>query len=254
MIKWDLQAGQAGWALGSVEGIAVEMETGNYVADMTKEVALYAEKEMQRQIDLLANTGADLEHVYEFKKSGTFTPADRLFNIFQTGQGSRRAITYTFLPSKRGGPSIKDRISMGKLRVDASDRVFKPGKRSGNKVDINKRYIFRNKAAMLEFGGEASVVPKNKKIFVPFRQGEGGERPYAFLRETHIDLTGTRHMGKFSAAWKIAGATVGTKAEEFVRTKFVGDIKRVRMRQGGISKKSFGVAFVEGKNAAEAML
>jgi hypothetical protein len=254
MIKWDVDSGQAGWALGSVDGIAAEMETGHYVADMTQDVALWAEKEIQRQIDQMAMGGAPLEHVYEFKKSGLYTPADRLFNVFQTGSGSRRALSFTFIPSSRGGPSIKDRIQRGELAVSASDKVFRPGKRSGKAVSLTKRFVFVNKASMMETGASASIRPKNKKIFVPFRSGYSGDRPYAFLSGSNISLQGNRHQGQFAAAWKIAAADTGIRAAQYVQDRFATDVKRVNIRQGGISKKTFAVAFADGKRAARAVM
>jgi hypothetical protein len=251
-IKFSVNDGDAGWALGSIDGIAAELETTNYIDDITRDVSEYAEREIERQIDALANAGGDLEHVYEFRKSGPFNRADRLFNVFSTGGRSRRTISFTFIPSVRGGPSLKDRIDRGQLAIKSSDKVFSPGKRSGNKVSLTKRYTFRNKAALLEFGGQINVLPQNKKIFVPFSSNYSGDRPYAFLSGASIDLSRTRHKGKFSAAWLIATASAAEKSTAYVEKRFAEDVERVNIRRGAkSSRKGFNIAFKEAK--ADAM-
>lgn len=241
--------GKIGHALGVVEGIAYSLETGTYAQDLVGAAGNYAADKIGEQIDAMALApNSNLQHVYEWRAVGL--KAGRLFNVYPKGNGKSRVVTFHFTASKTPVPTLRERINEGKLAVDINDPVFKPGKRSGNKVNLDGRFVFHQKAQYMEYGGSVTVSSKKgKKIFVPFKHEMNG-RKFAFVPSTKIDFANVKFRGSFHLAFKIASIHTGAKVGKEIERLVEEDVEKTTLRMGKTGQKTINLGFSEGQDYA----
>lgn len=242
---FSVDLSEVGEALGVMEGILIE--TDRNIGDLAGYAARTTANRIGEVIDIAAVSGSNLSHMYEHEMVGN--PRGRLFNIqvLSGGANSRvRTVTWTPRIAKVYGPSLQDRINSGQLEIDPSNKVFSPGSRSGNSVSLTKKYIFYQKASMIEFGKIANIKPRKSKLFIPVNNGSTG---FVFGKQSRVNFAKSKNAGQFQLAWLHAqGLATGEAMQEINRLMDDSTTRTAYARVGKHTrKKSMTVAFEQSK-------
>lgn len=232
-------------AVGMVQGIADGAQDPRYIDGLIN--AAHNVASLEFDIDVAATAGISyLSHVYEFGTVG-ITRGDPVFSDPTSqdarlwmhtirGKGRTQNIGYVFRPAMMPNPEPTPEFTG--VDQEVLDRL------SGEK------YIFRSKAAVIEYGVTVHIKPKTKKVnFVPFY----GKPSWAYPGETHIfrpidgrqpmvsnpgDLSGmTGSFTKFWISWwKSRGeALMDGSANE----NFIEDVAYIMKRYGDPKRHNF---------------
>lgn len=193
--------------IGTVEGIADAVEGNEYMGYVIDAADAVATKEFD--VDAAATAGpGNFSHVYEFGTVGITrgtikfpdptSSAARLYVHHKNGFGNVRNVFYTFRPAVAPNP-----------RPSAS---FYGVPSSVIRMLSKKKYIFRNKAAVVEYGETVYIKPKEKPFnFVPFYGKPGRKYPGTYIFrpiEGHSPMASTPgedsgQKGQFTAFWEL---------------------------------------------------
>lgn len=198
---------------GTYDGLNKSFSNSLYVDGM----ANAAHDDASREFDLTAAASAGagyLTHMYEYgvqgitKGTGRFSdptsPAARLWVHNLTGRGGAYDVNFTFRPATQENP----RPSTGGTGVPSKYIRY-----------ISRRkYVFRNKAMVMETGQEVSIRPKRGSLlFVPF-YGDPGPRGTGYMMWNADTLgpinvqPGRTTTGTFTAFWENWWRTAGIKS------------------------------------------
>lgn len=235
--------GRVGHALGVVEGIARTLDTDVYIEDLVGRAANYAAMDIGETIDEQARVDHTLSHVYEWRLPGN--PAGRLFAIYPVGRGRNRIVTFNFLASKTPVPSIEEREQSGAILPLPSEVKAKLDKSNSN------RYVFRQKAEMMEYGMSVHITPRNgEKLFIPLDYQLSNGKTYVFANQANVSFANSAHAGRFTAAYAMAQIEAGSKAIAYVDNIVETKTKETSLRMGRTATKTLNLGFAEGQNYA----
>lgn len=150
--------------IGTAEGIFDATASPGYIGDLIKAAHNVASKEFD--VDAAASAGpANMSHVYEFGVQGITrgdvkfadptAPEARLWVHAIKGGGNLQSISFAFRPAVVANPKPS-----AKFYGVSSAVISKLSRR---------KYVFKNKASVVEFGETVYIKPKEKTFnFVPF--------------------------------------------------------------------------------------
>lgn len=128
-----------------VSGI-VSIQTPKNLEQIAKATFTVAGKEFVRSTNKIASSDPSLKHVYEWKASGA--DRARLFKLLRTHvAGGHLTISSAFTPSKTRVP-------------------IPPSLSKGSAGTVKSKYIFRNKASVMEQGNPVFIQAKTAKALV----------------------------------------------------------------------------------------
>lgn len=241
VVDWKVDFSAIGELVGTVDGISEGVASPSYMEGLIKDAHAKAAEEFDAEVATVAQTGY-LSHVYEFGTAGVtagparFDPtsqAARLWSHGITGHGGVQDIFFTFRPAVQPNPQ---------------PTVASTGVASKYLRKLSRRkYIFRNRAMVMETGNEVEIRPKNGNfLFVPF-YGEQPRNPlnkrgfmmWDYSKNGPIVATpGNKSQGTFSAFWQTWWRSRGyTSIQESMYEDFNKDVAYVfakTRKNGGI--------------------
>jgi hypothetical protein len=205
MINWLTDFDAVGALTGLADGLDEAFESTGF-KDMLAEAA---HEVAAADFDMAAASAAHagyLHHVYEFGTAGINTqgtttkfadptsPAARLWVHNLEGGGGNYDIDFTFRPALAANPRKTTRHT---------------GVPSKFLSKISRRkYVFWNKAAVMESGMTVEVSPKKGRfLFIPAPEAERG---FVLTEETIETVPGKNTAGTFTAFWEAWWNTEGT--------------------------------------------
>lgn len=205
VMDWKVDFTAIAEAVGTVEGISEAAVSPSYMESLIKDAHQRAAREFDAEVATVAQTGY-LSHVYEFGTAGVTagpakldpaSPAARLWAHGISGHGGVQDVFFTFRPAVQPNPQ---------------PTVASTGVSSKYLRKLSRRkYVFRNKAMIMETGNEVEIKPKNGNfLFVPF-YGEPSSNPlnrrgfmmWDYSKYGPIKATpGEKSQGTFTAFWQ----------------------------------------------------
>ena len=229
LLNWKVDFSDIGEIVGTVEGIAEAAETPSYMAGLIRKGHSVA----SREFDLAAASAAGagyLSHMYEFGTAGIsrgpvkFTDPTaleaRLWTHQIDGQGNAQSIYFAFRPAINRNPQPTTKYT------GVPSKYLKRLSR--------RKYVFRNKAMVMETGQSVEIMPRNGRfLFVPF-MGEASSDPrnrrgymmWDAARLGPIRTTpGVDTKGQFTSFWTSWWNSRGNKIiSDTMNTTFASDV------------------------------
>lgn len=257
-IDFDADVGSVGYALGAIDGLVTSVDTSHYINAILVETHAQLARKFDTHMRVIsASNPKGFKHVFEWNMVGILK--GKLWRHHLRGYGRSRTATFDFAASKTPIPRPTPR-STGVSQKEL-DKLSK------------RRYVFRWKARIIEFGIPVDIRPKNaKRLFVPLRgqtpqfgnakdRERAQQRGFVFAQSVHIDRPGGDAAGNFTTAWF---GWWGSTAEQVTNSeilprieKKMDDIATVRgtaaSRRGRYAKKTLGLAWSAGKAQASAV-
>jgi hypothetical protein len=194
--------------VGAARGIMKGTKSPDYMASIIQNA--HAEVSEKFDVAAAATAGAGrLTHVYEYgvpgitrgpmRISDPTSPQARLWVHTITGRGGHQSISFAFRPAVVPNPQPTKRDT------GVSTKYLRKLSR--------RKYIFRNKAFVMETGQQVSIKPKNGNfIFVPFYGEESHDpmnkrgfmmRPFGNKSTPILATPGKSSQGSFAAFWNV---------------------------------------------------
>lgn len=207
MITWKTNTDVVGEIVGFVEGLENVFKDAAYLDRIATLAHNKASLEFDRAAAASAATGY-IKHMYEYGTAG-ITPgkpmfsdptdmAARLYVHNLAGSGGEYDVQYSFRPALVENPP----------REITTTR--KTGSKYVKKLSKNK-YIFHDRARLMETGAEVNIEPKNGRyLFIPAPEEAQGFVMWDTQRDGPLRIKlGRESKGNFTAFWEAWWASEG---------------------------------------------
>jgi hypothetical protein len=206
-IAFEVDFSELASTIGAFEGIADAASNERYVGAALDDAHAIVSKEFDSEVTAAAMASGRMNHMFEWGTQGInsgrttrrinpLSAEARLWRDTLKGMGATRTLGFDFEPSKVPVPVTTTNAT------GISQKFL-------TKLQQNK-YVFWNKAAVMESGSQVTITPKpGKKLFIPLvgRTSVEGLRPVDIARgfimtpHTVTSQPGKKTAGTFSAYW-----------------------------------------------------
>jgi hypothetical protein len=253
MINFYIDTDAIGEIAGFVKGVEDAFTDSNYLDGLAAEAHAQASESFDRAAAATAHAGY-LSHVYEYGTAGITpgpakfgdptSPMARLYTHKVAGSGGDYDALFFFRPAVAANPPKTTRDT---------------GVRSAYLKKLSRRkYVFRQRARLMEYGGEVNIKPKRGKyLFVPAPNDPKGFVLWdAELHGRGINMTlGENTAGTFTSFWEAWWGTEGQAiidkvVERRVSKDVAEEFKKMQARAARPDPKPPTVATAEMRQAS----
>jgi len=219
--NFEMDLGQVGALEGTIDGLQQVTRTGVYINAVVEDAHAQLSRVFTANTHAIARAQPKLlHHVYEAGHVGI--PGMQLWRNILKGRGAHRRASFEFRPAVR--PNELPQASS-----------------SPSGKTLNKKYVFRMKPWIMEYGIPVTVRAKEPGGVLAMYLGDSvaGESQFAFAPEAKVENPGGKVQGNFTAQfigwWEQAAPTI---YDQQVRFRYERDVQRIVDSSGRKARRS----------------